>query len=301
MEPSPHRLFFIHLLMVICATLVSTSFTVGVAITAELDPVVLTLIRFFLAAVIFAPWIYLNYGFCLSPSLLWRCAVISACLVVFFWCMFLSLRYTTALNTSVIFALVPSFSAGYSLCLNGERLTREQVIALFLGLIGVVWVIFKGNILLLLTMRWNIGDLVFLGGCFAMGFYTPLIKLLHRGEPMALMTFWVLVTGVFWLLPFAWSELLVADWGSVSFAAWSGVVYLSIFTTIITFFLTQYSVPYIGATRVMAYSYLYPGLVLVIDLVFGHAPPSPAAIPGVLVILAAMAVLQRPVGREKKF
>ena len=33
-----------------------------------------------------------------------------------------------------------------------------------------------------------------------MAAYTPLVKLLHRGEPMAVMTFWVLVTGSFWLL-----------------------------------------------------------------------------------------------------
>ena len=44
--------------MLIAATLVSTSFTVGRAIAPELDPAVLTFIRFAIAALCFAPWIH---------------------------------------------------------------------------------------------------------------------------------------------------------------------------------------------------------------------------------------------------
>jgi drug/metabolite transporter (DMT)-like permease len=288
-----HSPIFIHFLMVVCATLVSTSFTVGAAITAELDPGVLTLIRFSLAACIFGPWVYYKYGFCFSWSFLLRCSQISACLVVFFWCMFSSMRYTTPLNTSVIFALVPSISGGYSLILIGERLSKERLLALFCGMVGVIWVIFKGDFSLLLSTQWNRGDLIFLAGCFAMGLYTPLIKLLHRGESMAVMTFWVLVTGVFWLLLFSGNQLTTINLTAVPLFAWLGILYLAIFTTIITFFLTQYSGPYLGPTRVMAYSYLYPGLVLLIDLALGHDQPPLIVIPGILVILAATFILQR--------
>jgi drug/metabolite transporter (DMT)-like permease len=287
-----HSLAFIHLLMVISAILVSTSFTVGAAITSELDPAVLTLVRFTLAACIFGPWVHYKYGLGFSFSFFCRCALISGCLVIFFCCMFLSLRYTSALNTSVIFALVPSISGGYALIFIGERLQKEQLLALACGLIGVVWVIFRGDLSQLFAMEWNKGDLIFLGGCFAMGLYTPLVKILHRGESMAIMTFWVLVTGSLWLLLFAGYKLSTVNWTAVPAFAWLGVVYLAVFTTIITFFLTQYAVPYLGPTQVTAYSYLYPGLVLVIDLLLGHGLPPLQVIPGVLVVLVAMIVLQ---------
>lgn len=302
MSPRPgmkHSLAFVHLLMVIAAVLVSTSFTVGAAITAELDPAILTLVRFTLAACIFGPLIHFRYGLRFSFSLFYRCALISGCLVIFFCCMFLSLRYTTALNTSVIFALVPSISGIYALVLTGERLGRGQAIALICGMIGVVWVIFRGDLILFLAMEWNRGDLIFLGGCFAMGLYTPLVKLLHRGESMAVMTFWVLVTGALWLVLFAGGQLSAVAWSAVPAFAWLGVAYLAVFTTIITFFLTQYAVPYLGPTRVMAYSYLYPGLVLLIDLALGHGLPPLKVIPGVFVVLAAMFVLQNRQGKEK--
>jgi len=288
-----HSRPFIHLLMVICATLVSTSFTVGAAITAELDPAILTLVRFILASCIFGPWVYFRYGLGFSWSLFYRSALISGCLVVFFCCMFLSLRYTSALNTSVIFALVPSISALYALLFLREKLLKGQLLALAFGMIGVVWVIFRGDLALLLAMDWNKGDLIFLGGCFAMGLYTPLVKMLHRGEPMAILTFWVLVSGSLWLLPFAGSKLTSVDWAAVPLFAWTGVAYLAVFTTIITFFLTQYCVAYLGPTQVMAYSYLYPGLVLLIDLALGHGLPPLRVIPGVLAVLTAMVVLQK--------
>lgn len=283
----------VHLLMVISAILVSTSFTVGAAITNHLDPAILTLVRFMLAAALFGPWVKMRFGLQWSWSIMARCSLISGCLVGFFYCMFLALRYTTALHTSVLFALVPSMSSIYSLVLLKKGLAREQLLALLCGLIGVIWVIFKGDISLLFSLAWNRGDLIFLVGCLAMGLYTPLIKLLHRGESMAVMTFWVLVTGSIWLLFLAGPELQTVAWSRVPIYVWLGIGYLAVFTTIITFFITQFSVPYLGPTRVMAYSYLYPGLVLVIDLLLGHGLPSLRVLPGVLVILAAMFILQR--------
>ena len=285
-------LFAIHLLMIVCAMLVSTSFTVGAAITRHLDPAALTLIRFVLAAVILGPYVHWRQGLAASPSFIGRCGLISACLVIFFWCMFLALRFTTAINTSVIFALVPSFSGLYAFFLVGERMRWPQLVALVCGMIGAVWVIFRGDPALFLAMAWNKGDMIFLVGCLAMGLYTPLIKLLHRGESMLLMTFWILITGSGWLLLFGGSHLLAVPWGSVPLAAWAGVCYLALFTTVITFFLTQYCTPFLGPTRVMAYSYLYPGLVLVIDLVMGHGLPELVVLPGIIAVLVAMVVLQ---------
>lgn len=283
--------------MLIAAILVSTSFTVGAAITKALDPVLLTLARFTVAALVFAPWIFFRYGQTWSLSLFWRSGVISCCLVIFFTTMFLSLRYTTALNTSIIFALVPSISYLYSYFIARERLGREQSIALGCGLAGVIWVILQGDISTLVSMEWNKGDLIFLAGCCCLGFYTPLVQLLHRGEPMEVMTFWVLVTGVLWLLLYGGPTLLETELSAVSSSVWVGVVYLAVFTTIVTFYLTQYSVLFLGPTKVAAYSYLYPGLVLIIDLLLGNEMPPLQILPGVVIVLAAMVVLMG-VGRR---
>ena len=285
-------LVFIHMLMLLCALLVSTSFTVGKSIAAGLDPVVLTLVRFFIATLLLGPYVKKFHGLHFSWNMILRCSVISCTLVVFFWCMFLSLRFTSALNTSTIFTLVPSIAGFYAMILVGERLTVPKIIALFCGMVGAVLVIFRGDIGAFLAMEWNKGDVIFLAGCFAMGLYTPLVRLLHRGEPMVVMTFWILVTGTIWLFLAAGYKLPHVQWSSVEPVIWLGVSYLALFTTVISFFLTQYSIPYIGPTRVMAYSYLYPALVLLLDIVLGNGWPGVGVLPGVFVVMAAMFVIQ---------
>jgi drug/metabolite transporter (DMT)-like permease len=285
--------FKVHLLMFLCAVLVSGSFPVGAAISRDLDPAVLTLIRFTFASVLFAPFIWFRYTLIVSFGALARYSLISATLVIFFWSMFLSLRYTTALNTSAIFTLVPGFAGIYAMVLNRERLGRARLIALFLGIVGALWIIFKGDAGLLADFCWNKGDLIFLVGCIFMGLYTPLVRLFHRGEPMLQMAFWIMVTGTFWLLLLAGPKLIYVSWPDVSPRVWAGIGYLAVFSTIITFFLTQYAILFLGPTRVMAYSYLYPGLVLVLDLLFGGAWPGVKILPGIVIVLAAMIVVQK--------
>jgi drug/metabolite transporter (DMT)-like permease len=293
----PLPLWAIHGLMLVAATLVSTSFIVGKAITHALDPAVLILVRFLLAVLLFFPYIKAHYGLARPGGRdLARYGAISASIVGFFWCMFLALRYTSSLNTGVLFTLVPGISGIYGAVLLGERLGRARLLALLFGLIGSLWVIFRGDLGRLLALDLNKGDLIFLAGCFAMGFYTPLVKLFHRREPMAVMTFWVMVTGLGWLLLLSGPKLAATDWAGVAPEIWAGIAYLAIFTTIVTFFLTQYSTLYLGPTRVMAYSYFYPALVLILNWLLGHGLPPSKTLPGILIVVAAMFVLQQGAG-----
>jgi drug/metabolite transporter (DMT)-like permease len=282
----------IHLLMFFCAVLVAGSFTVGEAIAGGLDPAILTLVRFAMGTALFAPFIYWRHGLDVKVSALIRYSLVSGVLVIFFWAMFQALRTTTALNTSVIFTLVPAISALYARVLVGERLDGRMV-ALVLSGVGAVWVLFRGDPGQLLAMNWNQGDLIFLGGCLVMALYTPLIRLLHRGESMAVMTFWIMVTACGWLLLFCGHQLSGVDWAGISFKIWSGIFYLAVFSTIISFFISQYAILYLGPTRVMAYSYLYPPLVLVINRVLGQPWPEPIIYPGLALLLVAMFFFQR--------
>ncbi len=109
---------------------------------------------------------------------------------------------------------------------------------------------------------------------------------------MAGMTFWVLITGSCWLFLFSGYKLLDVEWIYIPANVWAGVCYLAIFTTVITFFLTQYAILFLGSTRVMAYSYLYPGLVLLIELALGHGLPSLSVLPGVAIVLTSMFIIQ---------
>jgi drug/metabolite transporter (DMT)-like permease len=287
-------LWSVHCLMLMASLIVSSSFTVGKAITHGLEPSVLLLVRYVVAVVCLAPVVVINHGFAIpSARRLGGYSLISASTVGFFWCMFESLRYTNALNTSVIFTLVPGISGIYSALFLKERLGRGRLWALFFGMVGALWVIFRGDISRLMGLEVNYGDILFLAGCFMMAAYTPLVKRLHQQESMVVMTFWVLATGMFWLLLLSFSGLTAVDWQAVETSVWAGIVYLAIFSTIITFYLTHISTLYLGPTRVMAYSYFYPAFVLVINWGLGKGLPPLVILPGVAVVTLATVALQR--------
>jgi len=106
------------------------------------------------------------------------------------------------------------------------------------------------------------------------------------------MTFWVLFSGSCWLFLLSGHKLLDVRWNDIPVNVWLGVCYLAVFTTVITFFLTQYAILFLGSTRVMAYSYLYPGMVLLIELALGHGLPSLSVLPGIAIVLTSMFILQ---------
>lgn len=283
-----------HVLMVISTLLVASSFPIGAAITNGLDTLVLTFLRFTLAAILFAPIVIWQYGLN-KPGIrdLARYATLSACLVGFFWAMFAALRETSALNTATIFTLTPVLTAIVAAVLLREKLNRAAKIALLVGLVGAVWVIFRGNLSLLLALELGRGDVIFLAGTCVMGFYGPLVKLLHRGEPMAQMTFWTLVTGAVWLLLLSAPRIADVEWTAVPIHVFAGIAYLAVFTTLVTFFVVQWSTAIIGPTKVMSYTYLNPALVLAIGLVMGGEAPPLATYAGLVLIIAATIVLQR--------
>ncbi|MCI5218780.1 MAG: DMT family transporter [Candidatus Electrothrix sp. LOE2] len=284
----------VHAMMLLCAGLVSTSFTVSKAIADGMDPAVLTLLRFVIAVLLFLPYIRWKYGLHLpEKKRLFGYACISFTLTGFFWLMFLSMRSTTALNTGVIFTLVPGISGLYSAVLLKERLGKYRLIAMIPATLGAIWVLFHGSLTELLAFNLNPGDLIFFGSCLIMAFYTPLVKFFHQEEPMSLMTFWILVTGSGWLLLFCGYQLPSVPWANVPLKIWYGIIYLSVFSTIITFFLSQLCTLSLGPTRVMAYSYLYPPFIVLLEWGLGNPLPSVRVLPGVGLILAAMFIVQQ--------
>ncbi len=283
----------------VASLLIATSFPVGAAIASGLDPAVLTLLRFVMAVVLFAPIIVWRYG--LSwPG--WRAlagyAGISLCMTGFFWAMFEALRYTTALNTGTLFVLIPSFAALYSFVLLGARLSRYQLIALVLGIVGALWVIFRGDLDRLLALDLNRGDAIFFVGILFMGAYAPMVKKMHRSEPPAVITFWSLTTGCVWLLLFTNTKLWTTDWGAIDLGVFGGIAYLAVFTTILSTFFFQAATLKIGPNRVAAYTYVNPLLVVLLDWAIGLGLPPLRVLPGVLITLAATFVLQQAARRQ---
>jgi drug/metabolite transporter (DMT)-like permease len=299
-QPTPN-LFSYHAQLWVSRVLIATSFPVGAAITHGLDPAVLTLVRFALAAALFAPIVGFRYGLKIPDAKsLTGYAIIGLCLAIFFWGMFEALLTTTPLNTSAMFALVPGIAAIFGIFLVREHLNRYQMAALAVGLIGALWIVFRGDINLALSLTLVRGDWIFFGACIVMALYMPLVKKFHRGEPTTVMTFWVLLTGTAWLALFTNTKIWTTDWTAIEGTVWLGIVYLAVVTTMFSFFIQQKVVIVLGATRVTATNYANPGLVVAIEWLTGRGFPPLIVLPGVIIVVAAMVVLQRGVANENE-
>ena len=283
----------VHAQVLLGRMLVATSFPVVAAITHGLEAERLTLLRFALATALFAPYVIWRHGLALpSARALAGYAAIGGCLVTFFWCMFTALRLTTALNASALFTILPAIAAIYAAVLVRERLGKHRLVALILGGVGALWVVFRGDLDLFLGLAVNKGDLIFLAGMCAMGLYTPLVRRLSRGEPAGVMTFWTMAMGTVWLLLLNNWAVFRIEWRAIDGEVLAGIAYLAVFTTIISFFIIQHGTLRLGPTRVMSYSYLTPAFVVVIEWAMGKGLPPPMTLPGVAIIVAAMFVVQ---------
>ncbi len=288
-----HPLLPAHGLMLLTMLLVSSSFPVGAAIAKALDPAILMFFRFALAAVFFAPYVFIKNSLTLpSKTQLSRYAILSMPLVAFFWCMFESLRYTSALNTGALFTTIPGITSICAFFINREKTGKMRALGLLIGTIGALWIIFRGDWEALIGLQFNKGDVIFLIGCFFMGLYNPLIKYFYHDEPVEVMTFWTLLAGSIWLLALSGKSFWMTQWQEVEMGVYMGILYLALFTTLCTFFLLQFCTIKLGSTKVSAYSLLNPVAVIFISVVFGISDFEWITLPGMLTVILSMLIVQ---------
>ena len=283
----------VHLLLLLMILLASTSFPVGAMITHALSPEILMFLRFFVAAAMFLPFLINKKGAFPNRKSLIGYLILSLPLVIFFWCMFESLRYTSVLNTGAIYTVVPAITAIFAFIINRELTNKMRSFGLVLGTMGALWIVFRGSIESLLTLNLNYGDLIFFIGCIFLGLYNPLVKKFYRGEPMEIMTFWVLFLGSACLLLLSGKTILEVKWYAIESKVYWGILYLSLFSTLITFFILQYGVVRIGATKVGAYGFLTPLFVIIMSLILGMENFDPVIVPGMAMVLGALFLIQR--------
>lgn len=283
-----------HGAMLLYSFMISTSFPVSKAITPYLDPVALTLVRFVLAASLFGVltfsrerWIWPG------PAQILRYFVISACMVIYFLAMFEALRWTDAVSAGAIFTLVPLVSVAVAFALMRQRTGLRQLLYLLLGGAGAVWVLFGGSLEHLLVFRLGKGELIFAIGCLTYGAYGPLIARFHQGEPISVMTFWILALGAFMLAVVGAPGVLRTDWLAIPAILWMGVVYLAVFNTAISFFLFKSASVVLPASKVMAYTYLTTAFVVLSEAMLGHGWPTLSVTAGLALSVSATVLLQR--------
>ncbi len=279
--------------------LVAGSFLASEKLAGIINPFSLTLLRFMGAALMLLPIIFYNQRWRRSilPTLP-RAMIISLFFSIFFICFFESLNTTTALNTGTLYTLVPLITALLCILVFREVVTIKQIAVYFLGVAGTSWVIFNGQLDLLLSLSLNKGDLIFMAGIFSMCCYSISMKFLYRNDEMVVLVFCILVGGSLWMalaLLFSGQPL---QWDLLQGQSVYNMAYLVIGATLATVYIYQKTTIVLGPARVNAYIYLNPALVIVLLFLIDGASIPMAVVPGILVSSIATVILQKGHAQE---
>lgn len=279
-----------HLLLLVYSLLISSSFPLASFLGSSYSPVVTTLARFAIAALGFMlllAWRSQLYW----PGLLaiGRYAVISLPLTSFFLLMFIAGETSSSLALGSLSTLVPLFSFLFAWLFWRQRPDFKRVSALLAGVLGALWVLTEGNFSRLGQIGWPPGNTVFVVACSLMGLYPLVLKQLHRGESMLMVTSWSSITGAGWLL--IATALWQPEWQWPTLAQAGAILWLAIFTTMVTFFLFQLASIVVGGSSANAYSLLTPVIVILLNVFLGQSLPSAWVLPGVLLVIFALCAL----------
>ncbi len=286
-----------HLAMLAFSGLVAGSFSFGGLMANEIAPVALQAMRFALAAAVVGTAALvsgrLRGADFRAP---WRYVLLGGIFAIYFVMMFEGLKTATPVSTSAVMTLMPIMTAGFAYVLLGQTTTLRIGLALAIGAAGALWVIFRGNLAALLTFDVGRGEWFFFLGCIAHAFYVPAVRKANRGEAAVSSAFLVLVAGALVLFAYGWRDIRATDFAALPPIVWIALAYLSIAAMAITFVLLNFASMRLPGAKVMAYTYLTPGWVILWELAFGHGLPPATVLVGVGLTLAAVVLLLKHEG-----
>lgn len=281
-----------HLAMLAFSALVAGSFSLGVLAAPHIDPGALSVVRFILAGVLVGAAAAAATGIPRSAWVApWRYLVLGGLLAAYFVLMFEGLKTAPPVSAAAVFTLTPLMAAGFGWLFLRQHLTGRMALALAIGGLGALWVIFRADLGALARLEIGRGEVVYFVGCVAHAAYAPLVRKLNRGEPAVVFTFGMMLAGTLLLSLYAWPAVVATDWAALPGIVWVTLVYVAVAASALTFVLLQYATLRLPAAKVMAYTYLVPSWVILWEIVLHGAVPPGLVLVGVALTMLALLLL----------
>jgi drug/metabolite transporter (DMT)-like permease len=286
-----------HLAMLSFSALVAGSFSLGALAAPLISPAALTVVRFGLAGSLVGLAAFATSGVPRAAWVApWRYLVLGGLLACYFVLMFEGLRTAAAVPTAAVFTLTPVMAAGFGWVLLGQVSSWRTVLALTLGALGALWVIFRGDLGALLALHVGRGEVIYFFGCIAHAVYAPMVRRLNRGESALVFTFGTMLAGFVLLCLWGGRAVAATDWLALPAIVWICLAYVSVAASSMTFVLLQYASLRLPSAKVMAYTYLVPCWVILWELALGHGAPPVNVLAGVALIVVALGLLLKDEG-----
>lgn len=283
-----------HLAMLAFSALVAGSFSLGSLVANDIEPAAFTALRFCVGALLLGGLLLVT-GSGRRSDLVgpWRYLVLGALFGFYFVMMFEGLKTAAPVSAAAVFTLVPVMAAGFAWVLLRQITTPRMAVALTIGAVGAVWVIFRADLQAVLAFDIGRGEWIYFIGCISHAIYTPLVRFLNRGENAVMFGFCTSLAGAALLVPYSWSALSTIEWSALPGLVWLTLGYVAVFATAITIVLLQFAALRLPSAKVMAYTYLTPSWVIVWEIGMGNGVPPALILGGVALTILALILLLR--------
>jgi drug/metabolite transporter (DMT)-like permease len=260
-------------IMLVCATLFwAGNFMVGkLAFLENIPPMTLVFLRWSLVWVILLPFTYKeilkNKDIILNNlPLLFFLALTSVGLFNSFT--YLALIYTQVINASLFNTAIPAMIIFLCFLLKIEKTNKFQIFGLIISVLGILSIITKLDLNILLSLNFNKGDLIMIGGVITWGLYSSFLKRKKFTLPLLTLVHVLCTFGLIFILPQFLYEL--SQGLKIKFDINLGytLIYLALFPSIGSYYCWAGAVAIIGANRAGIFLSLIPFFSTIMAIIY---------------------------------
>jgi drug/metabolite transporter (DMT)-like permease len=260
-----------YLLMVLAMLCWAGNWLLGRALRAEITPIGVNFWRWTAALVILLPFALPRVP-AAWPLLRarWGILLVLALLgvTVFQPVVYQALQYTTAINAAIFNSSGPIVIVCISWLMYRDTITLRQGLGIVLSLLGVLAIVTRGELGVLLRLRFNPGDLWALLSVPIWGLYTVLLR--RRPAELDGLVFLLALTvlGLVLLAPAYALDLAAGHRMAFTPATVATVVYMGLFASVLGVLFWNSAVPQVGANKAGLYLHLHPAFTTVLAMAF---------------------------------
>ena len=270
------------------------SFVVGRALRNDIDPVVLTFLRWLISLLVFAPFVWREISSHAHVVLReWRLIVgLGATgIALFHPLVYVALQRTSATNALLTFSLSPVvILLGASLA-NRTRPRMRELLGVLTSITGAAILITRGDMAVVTSIGFNAGDLWMLTAVVVWAGYS----LLLRRRPAELPQMATLVSSIAIALPMLLPFMLLAASANpvhLSAPVLLGTLYIAIFGSVIGFLFWSHGVADLGPARAGQFVHLMPVFGAALSFVFLGEPLSFSQVLGAGCVLCGIVLIE---------
>ena len=139
-----------------------------------------------------------------------------------------------------------------------EKMQKQKVFGIILGLLGTAFLIIYGNKSLNNATNAGLGNFLVFVNAVSYGFYLIIVKKLMNRYNAFTFVKWIYLFGFLMVLPFGFNEFQAINWAIISDLIYWKIGFVIVFSTFFTYLLNLLSMRELKPTTVAVFIYLQP-------------------------------------------